>query len=124
MEENKKLIMLVDDSPANLRIGKNLLADKYIVATIPSAAKLFSLIEHNTPSLILLDVDMPEMNGYEAIKILKDSENTKNIPVIFLTAHTEHAAEEKAFSLGAAAFISKPFHKEYLLDCIEEHIKK
>jgi len=124
MDENKKLIMLVDDSVANLRIGKNLLAGSYTVATAPSAAKLISLMESNTPALILLDVDMPEINGYEIIKILKSKDSTKNIPVIFLTAHSESAAEEKAFSLGAVDYITKPFQKEHLLDRIEHYIKE
>ena len=84
MDEDKKLIILVDDNPTNLWIGKNVLSERYRVVTVPSAKKLFEILERNYPAIILLDVDMPEMNGYEAIKILKSKRETKNIPVIFL----------------------------------------
>ena len=122
VETEKKLIILVDDNPTNLRIGKNALADKYTVATAPSAAKLFSLIENNHPALILLDIDMPEMDGYEAIKILKSKEETKNIPVIFLTGMTDTEDEEKGRSLGASGFFTKPFEAEALIKTIEKII--
>ncbi|MDR2588380.1 MAG: response regulator [Spirochaetales bacterium] len=118
----KKLIMLVDDNPANLRIGKNVLSQKYTVATSPSAAKLFTLLENNTPSLILLDIDMPEMDGYAAIKILKSKPETQNIPVIFLTGKTDSSDEEEGRSLGAADYITKPFEPEALFACIGKHL--
>ena len=124
MEEVKKLIILVDDNPTNLRIGKNALADKYTVATSPSAAKMFSLLENNHPDLILLDVDMPEMDGYEAIKVLKSKEETKDIPVIFLTGLSESCDEEKGRSLGAAGYFTKPFEPEKLIENIEKCIGK
>jgi len=86
MENSKKLVILVDDDITNLKIGSNLLSEKYTIATAPSAAKMFTLLKNNTPAIILLDIVMPEMNGYEAIKILKSNPETKDIPVIFLTA--------------------------------------
>jgi len=122
MENEKKLIILVDDNPANLRIGKNVLAEKYAVATCPSADKMFSLLENNTPAMILLDVDMPEVNGYEAIKILKSKPVTKDIPVIFLTARTESDDELEGLSLGAIDYITKPFQPPLLLKRIEVHL--
>ena len=122
MSTKKPLIMMVDDNPANLRIGKNVLAKKYTVATAPSAEKLFSLLENNIPDLILMDVEMPGMDGYEAVKILKSKVNTKNIPVIFLTAHTESDAEITALSLGAIDFITKPIQPALLLKRIEVHL--
>ena len=117
----KKLIILVDDNPANLRIGKNVLSDKFTVATAPSASKLFSLLENNLPELILLDIDMPEMNGYEAIKILKSKPETKDIPVIFLTGMTDSLDEEKGRSLGAVDYVLKPFDPASLIACIEKY---
>ncbi|MCL2804786.1 MAG: response regulator [Treponema sp.] len=122
MEGEKSLIIMVDDNPANLRIGKNLLADRYTVATAPSAEKLFSLLENNTPALILLDVDMPDINGYEAIKALKSKPETANIPVIFLTARSEADAELAGLSLGAIDYITKPIQPSLLLKRIEVHL--
>jgi len=121
METDKKLIILVDDNPANLRIGKNVLSEKYTVATAPSASKLFGLLENNHPVLILLDIDMPVMDGYEAIKILKLKNETKNIPVIFLTGMTDAHDKEKGRSLGAVDYITKPFEPQALIACIEKY---
>ena len=122
METKNKLIILVDDNPTNLKIGKNVLSGKYSVATAPSAAKLFSLLENNNPVLILLDIDMPEMDGYEAIKILKSKPATKDIPVVFLTGMTDFKDEEKGRALGAVDYITKPFDLSILIACIEKHI--
>ncbi|MCL1814280.1 MAG: response regulator [Treponema sp.] len=122
MENFKKLIILVDDNPANLRIGKNVLSEKYTVATAPSAAKLFKLLENNDPVLILLDIDMPEMDGYDAIQVLKANQGTKNIPVIFLTGMTDSLNEEKGRALGAVDYITKPFEPKLLMACIEKYL--
>jgi putative two-component system response regulator len=120
--KEKQLIILVDDNPANLRVGKNVLAETYAVATAPSAEKMFALLQNNRPALILLDIDMPEMSGYEAIKILKEKPETKNIPVIFLTAKTESDDELEGLSLGAIDYIIKPFQPPLLLKRIEVHL--
>jgi putative two-component system response regulator len=122
MNNEKELIILVDDNPANLRTGINVLSGKYAVTTAPSAEKLFGLLENSKPSLILLDIDMPEMNGYEAIKILKANESTKDIPVIFLTGKTESDDELEGLSLGAIDYITKPFQPTLLLKRIEVHL--
>jgi len=122
MENDNKLVLIVDDNLANLKIGNNILEEKYTVATASSAAKMFKLLENNTPALILLDIDMPEMNGYEAIKILKSKPETKNIPVIFLTAKTESNDELEGLSLGAIDYITKPFNPALLLKRIEVHL--
>ena len=121
MENEKKLVILVDDNPANLRIGKNVLSEKYTVATAPSAEKLFTLLRNNHPALILLDIDMPVMDGYAAIELLKTRPETKNIPVIFLTGMTDSVNEEKGRSLGAVDYVIKPFDPPALLECIEKH---
>jgi len=122
MENEKALIIMVDDDLANLRIGKNVLSEKYTVSTAPSAEKLFSLLENNTPVLILLDVEMPEMNGYEAIEELKSKPETRDIPVIFLTGRTEADDELKGLSLGAIDYITKPIQPLLLLKRIELHL--
>jgi putative two-component system response regulator len=122
MENKKELIFLVDDSSANLRAGKNVLTEYYAVATAPSAEKMFVLLENNIPALILLDIEMPEMNGYEAIKILKEQPKTKNIPVVFLTGKTDTDNELEGLSLGAIDYITKPFMPLLLLKRIEAHL--
>jgi putative two-component system response regulator len=122
MEEHRKIIMIVDDNIANLRIAKNSLSDAYDVFTVPSAAKMFDLLERNKPELILLDIDMPEMDGYEAIKILKGNPETSGILVIFLTGKSDSESELEGLSLGAVDYISKPFMPPLLKKRVELHL--
>jgi putative two-component system response regulator len=123
MEMNYNKIILVDDNPSNLRAGKNVLSEKYEVYTAPSAAKLFGLLADDIkPAIILLDIDMPGMNGYEAIKILKSKNETKDTPVIFLTAKTDTENELEGLDLGAIDYITKPFMPPLLLKRIEVHL--
>ena len=122
LESEKKLVILVDDNPVNLRIGKFFLHEKFSVATAPSAEKLFGLLENNLPSLILLDIDMPDMDGYATLQILKSNPETKNIPVVFLTGMAKKTEdEEKGRALGAVDYIIKPFDPPALIECIEKH---
>jgi class 3 adenylate cyclase len=118
----KETIIFVDDNPSNLRMGKNVLTDKYTVFTSPDAKTMFELLEEVRPSLILLDIEMPEMNGYEAIKILKAKPETADIPVIFLTGKTETDSEIEGLNLGAIDYITKPFIPGLLLKRIEVHL--
>ena len=122
MESTRRIIIMVDDDITNLAIAKNDLADTYDIFTAPSGRKLFQLLEKLTPDLILLDVEMPEMNGYEVIGVLKSSEVTADIPVIFLSANIDPESEVKGLSLGAADYITKPFSRELLLKRIEVHL--
>jgi putative two-component system response regulator len=98
------------------------LSKNYEVYTAPSAAKLFDLLNDIDPAMILLDIEMPEMNGYEAMKILKAKENTKDIPVIFLTGKTDTENELEGLDLGAIDYITKPFQPALLLKRIEVHL--
>jgi putative two-component system response regulator len=125
MEQNKnsrKKIMLVDDNLANLTAGKNMLKEHHEVFAIPSAAKLFDFLSHVMPDLILLDIEMPEMNGYDAIKLLKADERYADIPVIFVTAKTDEGSELEGLALGAIDYVIKPFSAPLLLKRIENHI--
>jgi putative two-component system response regulator len=122
MDAERPLIMIVDDNITNLKIGKSVLSDKYDVFTAPSARKMFELLEHNRPALILLDINMPEMNGYEAIRILKESPAFLNIPVIFVTSNSDPASELEGLSLGAVDYITKPFSPPLLRKRIEVHL--
>jgi putative two-component system response regulator len=114
--------MVVDDNVANLKIAKNALSDLYDAFTVPSAAKMFELLERNLPKLILLDVDMPDMDGYEAIGVLKSKSKTANIPVIFLTAKNDPDNELRGLSTGAVDYISKPFMPQLLRKRVELHL--
>ncbi|GHU94477.1 two-component system response regulator [Clostridia bacterium] len=122
MSEKRTTIMVIDDNLANLRIAKNALADAYDVFTAPSASKMFDLLQRNTPAMILLDIDMPEMNGYEAIKILKSKPETRDIPVMFLTGKSDYDSELEGLTLGAIDYISKPFMPSLLRKRIEAHL--
>jgi class 3 adenylate cyclase/ActR/RegA family two-component response regulator len=118
----KEAVFLVDDNPANLRAGKSALTESYNVYTAASAARMFGLLAEKKPSLILLDIDMPEMNGYEAIRRLKSNPATADIPVIFLTAKSDSGSELDGLSLGAVDYIAKPFAPPLLLKRIEVHL--
>ena len=122
MNEKREKIIIVDDIATNLAAAKIALSDKYDVFTVSSGEKLFSLIKNITPDLILLDVAMPDMDGYEVITILKSSEKTLHIPVIFLTAIIDPEHEIKGLNLGAVDYITKPFSHELLLKRINLHI--
>ncbi|MDR2404186.1 MAG: response regulator [Spirochaetaceae bacterium] len=122
MESSRKKIMLVDDNPTNLTIGKNILINAYDVFTIQSGQKLFKILEKVYPDLILLDVEMPEMNGYEVITQLKCDEKYRQIPVVFLTAKSDSGSELEGLTLGALDYITKPFSPPLLLKRIELHL--
>jgi len=122
MENEKKLVLLVDDNPATLQTGKNILSSDYRVATAPSAVKLFNILQTNIPSIIILDIDIPEVNGYEIIKVLKHRQDTKDIPVIFLTGKTDPDDEVFGLNLGAVDYITKPFQPTLLRKRIEMHL--
>jgi putative two-component system response regulator len=122
MQTERKKIVLVDDNPVNLKLARNTLMEQYEVFTVPSAEKLFQLLERTLPDLILLDVVMPDINGYEAIETLKGNPRTAGIPVIFLTSKTDTISELEGFSLGAVDYISKPFSPQLLLKRVEVHL--
>jgi len=121
-DKKKKIIFLVDDNITNLNIGKDILCDDYNVVTIPSAKKMFEMLGRITPDMILLDIEMPGMSGYDAIKLLKAREETADIPVIFLTVRGDNASELAGLSLGAVDYISKPFAPQLLAKRIEVHM--
>ena len=117
-----KTIFIVDDSDTNLATAEEALEDHFRVMTVPSAEKMFSLLEKITPDLILLDIEMPVMNGYEALERLKADTSRANIPVIFLTGTVDASIEQKSSKLGAVGVITKPFSQSVLIDRINSHI--
>jgi len=117
----KKTIFVVDDNDTNLAMAEKALHDQYRVITLPSAAKMFKFLEKTTPDLILLDIEMPEMDGFEALSSLK--ENNIDIPVIFLTSLIDAEVEVKGFQLGVIDFITKPFSAPVLQNRIKTHLQ-
>jgi DNA-binding response OmpR family regulator len=118
---NKKII-LVDDNPSNLTACKKTLKDLYEVYPAPSAEKMFDLLKHVMPDMILLDVEMPDINGYEAMRELKKNDEYKDIPVIFLSAMDDAQSEIEGLNLGAVDYIHKPFIGAVLIRRIKTHM--
>ena len=120
----QKTIFVVDDNDINLSVAEEALEAHYRVMTLPSAAKMFALLDKVAPpSLILLDIEMPEMDGFEALRRLKNNSLHAGIPVIFLTSMTDAEVEARGFQLGVIDFITKPFSAPVLLNRIKTHLE-
>ncbi|MCL2618810.1 MAG: response regulator [Defluviitaleaceae bacterium] len=117
-----KIVFVIDDSISNLTMAEDALSASYSVMTIPSGAKAVSLLEKVRPEIILLDIEMPAMDGFDVLRYLKASDRFCDIPVIFLTAKIDHATEIEALKLGVVDFISKPFNPAVLLNRVKHHI--
>ena len=122
MEGERSKIIMVDDNRANLDMGRNMLKPFYEVYPAPSASKFFEILENVLPELVLLDIEMPGMNGYEAIKKMKADSRFDDIPVIFLTAKNDELSELEGFELGASDYVSKPFSAPLLLKRIANQL--
>ena len=123
-KEEKPLVLIVDDIPRNIKVLGDILRTKdckIVVAT--NGPQALELIKKVLPDLILLDVMMPEMDGFAVCKILKESSQTRDIPVIFLTAKTETADIVKGLECGAVDYISKPFNSTELLARVHTHLE-
>jgi sigma-B regulation protein RsbU (phosphoserine phosphatase) len=121
--EEKKLVLVVDDAPANLQVVNSILKDDFKIRVATSGAKALELVKVKPyPDLILLDVMMPELDGYEVCGILKASPETKDIPVIFLTGKTEADDETKGFQVGAVDYIHKPFSPSVVKARVHTHL--
>ncbi|NJK65454.1 MAG: response regulator [Microcoleus sp. SU_5_3] len=121
---NKGNILVVDDTPENLRLLSGILSEKgYQVRPVPNGKLALSAAQNIPPDLVLLDIMMPEIDGYEVCQQLKASEVTKNIPVIFISAINDVMDKVKAFDVGGVDYITKPFQVEEVLARIETHLK-
>ena len=118
----EKTIFVVDDNAVNLLVAKETLKNIYRVRTLSSALKMFEMLKKVTPDIILLDIKMPEMDGFEALARLKRNKKTSGIPVIFLTSLNNPEAESKGFRMGVVDFISKPFSAPVLINRLEFHL--
>ena len=116
-------ILVVDDTPANLRLLAGILNGKgYKVRPVPSGELALSAAQGMPPDLILLDIMMPEMNGYEVCEKIKADERTRDIPVIFISAINDVLDKVKAFAVGGVDYITKPFQMEEVLVRVETHL--
>jgi len=119
MSNIRKKIMLVDDDGSSRQQGRSILKDSYEVFPLPSAHKLFEVLEVFLPDLILLDIHMPVVDGFETIKRLKSDKHYAHIPVIFLTSSSDKETVLKGGSFGAAGYVTKPFTASELFSHIE-----
>lgn len=117
-------ILVVDDTPENLRLLSGILTEKgYQARPVPNGKLALSAAQSIPPDLVLLDIMMPEIDGYEVCRQLKASEVTKDIPVIFISAINDVMDKVKAFAVGGVDYITKPFQVEEVLARIETHLK-
>ncbi len=116
-------ILVVDDAPANIQVLSSTLKEKgYQISVATSGRQALGIVGRVQPDLILLDVMMPEMDGFETCRQLKASETTKDIPVIFLTARTETVDIVRGFEAGAVDYVAKPFNACELLARVNTHL--
>jgi diguanylate cyclase (GGDEF)-like protein/PAS domain S-box-containing protein len=120
---NKKIVLIVDDEPTNINVVAEILHNLYEIRIATNGKTALDMLKKAIPDLILLDINMPEMNGYEVATKLKASQETMNIPFIFLTAKSDSQSIVEGFNKGAVDYISKPFSKEELLARVETHLK-
>src|SRR6516165_1340759 len=119
----KKVLLLVDDDADNLQVVHSILKDKYKMRVAMSGAKALDLARvEPVPDLILLDVMMPEMDGYEVCSRLKADQTTREIPIIFLTSQTSADDETHGFEVGAVDYVHKPFSPAVVRARVRSHI--
>ena len=123
-QKNKGNIMVVDDQPANLKLLEDMLGQQgYRVRSFPRGRLALSAAAQQPPDLILLDITMPEMNGYEVCRHLKSDKRLSRIPVIFLSALGDTADKVKAFQSGGVDYVTKPFHLEEVQARVQTHLE-
>ncbi|HNI90174.1 MAG TPA: response regulator, partial [Leptospiraceae bacterium] len=124
MEKSPTHILIVDDVGENLQVLGNILSKEgFDTSFALNGKQAVSIVEDTMPDLILLDIAMPVMDGFEVCKLLKSQENTKAIPIIFLTAKTEMDNMIHGFSIGAADYVTKPFNTLELLARVRAHVE-
>jgi two-component system, NtrC family, sensor kinase len=121
---SKDVILVVDDTPTNLRVLSEALANGgFEIAVATTGESAIRQVQHNPPDLILLDVQMPGIDGFETCRYLKANPITQDIPVIFMTALSETESKVKGLSAGAVDYITKPFQQEEVLARVSVHLK-
>lgn len=118
----KSTILLVDDEPINLKVLKNILKDDYILQYAKDGEAAITIAKNELPSLILLDVMMPDITGHSVCKQLKEDPNTKHIPIIFVTALSDDVDEVMGLELGAVDYITKPVSASIVKARVKTHL--
>ncbi len=118
----KTILVVEDDSDMRALIRRTLLSDGYAVRAAADGHEAAMACERDTPDLIISDVHMPRMSGFEMVEALKAEPELKDVPVIFLTADTE--GMERGNKLGAVAYLTKPLRMDHLLETVAEHLPK
>ena len=119
----KKIILIVDDDRLTLSTAQNLLGEMYKVVAVNSGKQAYKYLSRHTPDLILLDINMPEISGFEVMKALQAEPRWCKIPVIFLTADRSSETEVECFRVGACDFISKPFEPQIMMSRIKSTLE-
>jgi putative two-component system response regulator len=122
-ENTNSNILIVDDTEANIDILVDALSSDYEVSVAMDGQSALDDVRENFPDLILLDIMMPEMDGYEVCRQLKKNPETHHIPIVFLTAMTGDEDEAKGLALGAIDYITKPFNQELVKSRIKNHLE-
>ena len=117
--EKRPVVLAVDDTPENLDVVKGLLTPRFIVRAAVNGMMALKIVEKQPPDLILLDIRMPHMDGFEVCRKLKANTASADIPIIFLTGESDAASEADALAAGAAGYITKPINPDALLAKID-----
>lgn len=116
-------ILIIDDERFNINVLIDILKPDYTTLIAKNGKQALKLAQTNQPDLILLDVTMPDMDGYEICRLLKEGGETKDIPVIFITARSEPEEQNKGYELGAVDYITKPFESSDVKTRVKTQIK-
>ena len=119
----KKVILSIDDMPANLIAIKNILEPLFDVRLVKAAGQALALLQREKIDLILLDIEMPEYNGFELLQTIRQDPALAHIPVIFVTTHASPSLTRRATEAGAQGYILKPFKPSLLLQQVMEHLE-
>lgn len=118
--DNKHKLLLVDDEPRNLRILQEMLSDTFEIETAESGEETLTKVKLFSPDLILLDVMLPDTDGFNLTRQLKSEELTKNIKIILVSGHAAQEAKDKGAAAGADNYVVKPFSEDDIIPVIEE----
>ncbi len=122
MNEHKSLVLIVDDNKINIDLLVKTLNDQYRIGIAKNGKKAIAYAEKFFPDLILLDIQMPEMDGYEVCSYLKSNPQTKDIPVIFITAMADVESKTRGLEIGAVDYVTKPFHASEVTARVKTHL--